>query len=667
MNRDRLVQLGALIVLISATTVCGLVLPGIIDTAERHTMRYTNVAVDGAPPSVVLGTAIGALRGIIVDYLWIKVHLHKQNGLFFDVMHDAALITKLQPRFAAVWAFHGHNMAYNISVMHNTYEERWDWVQQGINLVRKDGLRHNPNDVQLHRELSFWLQHKIDGVSDDAHLYYKREFCREWHFLLGPPPSDFERRVDWMREIAEAPETLEAAEQMTPGVKALVDRFTADLAPYEKQFRFALDKSFIRMFEEWRAMRYSPIAIQQGRIENLRQGGTEAAKFFQAFDAIMNDPESFQALQTLVAHVRKRVLKDEYNMDPQLMFQYTIDTEPAGLDWRNASAHALYYAFKGSAEGDDRVITEDDVYRIVNNDRNKLHSMQNLSRWGLINFDPYSNDWPGRFPDARWIKVIDRHWEQLTVKHKKTRGLAADLFKDFHENFLSYQVRAMWRQGEDKAAEWAMNRLNTLYGPKGSVRTGNPKYELPFDIFVRQETEEEYDMQPHLAPSEVQSILRRGMRMAYAYGREEDLETARAKAKQIIDYFRGQYNAPTKLGDELRVGDLMPHLERSEEIVFGQLIVDGSVELMERLRIYNQGPLNLRQAVYDQIRDTLNEQKSRNPDLADLPIDRLVPEPPFMERYRAKRAAEMAAAEARRREGSTNIRQGSRPIDSSRN
>ncbi|MCH8315358.1 MAG: hypothetical protein IIA64_05240 [Planctomycetes bacterium] len=189
MRSDRLVQLIALIITIVSTSVCGGLLPVMTKIAEQHTLRYTDIAVEGAPPFVVLGTAIGAVRGIIVDYLWIKVNLRKQAGLYFEVMADADLITKLQPRFAAVWAFQGHNMAYNISVIHNTAEERWEWVKAGINLVRNKGLRYNPNDLQLHKELAFWFSHKIEGVADDAHFYYKTELAREWHYVLGAPPA----------------------------------------------------------------------------------------------------------------------------------------------------------------------------------------------------------------------------------------------------------------------------------------------------------------------------------------------------------------------------------------------------------------------------------------------------------------------------------------------
>ena len=222
MSRDRLIQAMALVVMLVSTTVCGALLPSLIDLSEEHSLRYTDVSVEGAPPFVALGTTIGALRGIIVDYLWIKVNIMQQKGLFYEVMADADLITKLQPRFAAVWAFHGHNMAYNISVATHTEEERWEWVKSGIRLVRNEGLRHNPQDLVLHKELAFWYAHKIEGVSDDAHLYYKREFGREWHFLLGVPPDDYQERIEWVEVVANAPETLEAAERRTPGVMALV-------------------------------------------------------------------------------------------------------------------------------------------------------------------------------------------------------------------------------------------------------------------------------------------------------------------------------------------------------------------------------------------------------------------------------------------------------------
>src|SRR5688572_8391741 len=218
MTTDRIVQLVGGIVMALALTISGSMLPRILNQADESVLRYTNVSVEGAPPIVVVGTAIGALRGLVVDYLWLKANAMKEKGLFYEAMADADLITKLQPRFAQVWSFHGHNMTYNISVATHTQQERWEWVNAGIRLVRNEGLRYNPNDMLLHRELAFWLGHKIEGVSDDAHLYYKREFCREWHMLLGQPPEDTAEHLAWIKEIADAPETLMAAERKTAGV-----------------------------------------------------------------------------------------------------------------------------------------------------------------------------------------------------------------------------------------------------------------------------------------------------------------------------------------------------------------------------------------------------------------------------------------------------------------
>ena len=100
-------------------------LDGVLEGTNGYGLRYTDVAMEGAPPIVALGTMMGALRGLIVDYLWIKVNMMKEKGLFFELMADSDLITKLQPRFGEVWGFHGHNMAYIISVLTNPEEERW--------------------------------------------------------------------------------------------------------------------------------------------------------------------------------------------------------------------------------------------------------------------------------------------------------------------------------------------------------------------------------------------------------------------------------------------------------------------------------------------------------------------------------------------------------------
>ncbi|MHC4429573.1 MAG: hypothetical protein ACYS0D_13360 [Planctomycetota bacterium] len=637
MKLDRLIQAGALAVMVGAASAGGTILPRIADLTQRHTLRYTDVAVEGAPPFVTIGTAIGALRGMIVNWLWIKVHFMKEKGLYYEIMEDADLITKLQPRFAAVWAFHGHNMAYNISVAHNTSEERWEWVSAGIDLVRGKGLRYNPDNLQLHKELAFWFSHKIEGVADDSHFYYKTELAREWHAILGQPPYDHEARIAWLKVIADAPETLQGAERRTPGVAALVDRLREGLSPFEQQFRFDLDKTFLQAYAEWQAIKRGTAYAQ------LRGIAQKPRADFVAFDEIASDPEVQDAWETLLAHVRKRVLLDEYNMDPQIMYEYTRDFGP--IDWRSGFAHALYWALKGSETGEIRVLNEEDVYKIVNNDRMKIQAMQGMARWGRIAFDPFSSDLPSRLPDPRWIDVIDRYWEELSYKHRDTRGPGADLFMGFHQNFLSASVREMYRSGELERAQRYLDRLHDLY-------PWDPKYTYDLESFVWSEVEEQYAFQPHLAPSEVAAALRYGFRVGLGLDRPEVYRRSINFANRVTLFFKeNNYNDfVTKMGTA-RLGDLINQLARAAPAVFGQLMVDETVPMIERLTIWRRAPEELQRPVYDGIRPEIERQLAYSELGAVMPVDTALPEPIGMEAYRqqveaARQAARERAGEA---------------------
>jgi len=636
MTKDRLIQGVALVGAIGGTVACGMVLPRLTATSQQHMLRYTDVAVEGAPPAVALGTAIGALRGLIVDYLWIKIHLQKQKGLYYEVMADADLITKLQPRFSAVWAFHGHNMAYNISVAHNTEQERWEWVSAGIELVRNRGLRYNPNDLQLHRELAFWFSHKIEGVADDAHLYYKRELASEWNGLLGEPPFDHAARIAWIKKVADAPATLGEAQRQTPGVTALVDRLREELAPYE-QMQFDLDSRFLKAHSEWEALKQQSQYAQLFEFEQKMRANNPV---FVAFDDIASDPESQAAWDTLLAHVRKRVLLDAYNMDPQLMYEYTRDYGP--IDWRSGYAHALYWVLTGSEQGEERVaVSEDDIYRIVNNDRMKLQAMQGLARWGRISFDPFSTDWVSRFPDPRWIEAIDRYWEEFSLKHEFTRGPGVDLFKAFHENFLSSSVRELYRSGQFELAQKYLDRLNFLYG------TNNPSeprliYGLPLDIFVRKQLEGEVEMQPHIAPSEVAASLRSGFLLGY--GRTPDPETFRRAvrfANDVTDYFK--YNKYNDFVDKMgssRLGALIGQLENSVYTVLAQLMIDTTIPLHSRLLVWKQVPDEYKLPIYDDLYPHMMAQLETHPLGQAFSPDEAFSAPIGIEEYRRLRALE---------------------------
>lgn len=256
--RDRTVQFLSLLVALVAFVGAGMLLPRIVAASDEAKLRYTDVSVEGAPPIVAVGAAVGALRGLVVDYLWIRLQQMRQLGQFYDARNLADLITKLQPRFGEVWAFHGHNLAYNLSVATSTPGERWRLVNAGIDLVRNKGIRYNPNDLILYKELGWWFAHKIDGVTDDAHLYYKRELAKEWHFLLGEPPQSAEDRAAWLQRIADAPDTYEELVAREPGVAVLVDAMEAKMRAFDPKFKAKLDRDFLINEGRWKSVRSTP-------------------------------------------------------------------------------------------------------------------------------------------------------------------------------------------------------------------------------------------------------------------------------------------------------------------------------------------------------------------------------------------------------------------------
>ena len=645
---DRLIQLGAAVVLAGSIAVAGFMQPKMLAIADRDELRYTDIAVDGAPPIVAVGTAIGALRGLIVDYLWIKVTLQKEKGLLYEVMADADLITKLQPRFPDVWAFHGHNMAYNISVMTNTFEERWSWVNAGISLVRDKGVRYNPNDLVLCKELAFWFSHKIDGVADDAHLYYKRQFAREWQYLLGSPPYDWDQRIAWIKQIADAPNTLDELYARTPGSREFVADLEKRLAPLGPRYQFGVDKRFMFLLGEWAAQQSSPYARALG----LKVMNDDASALVDVFNATFADPAKKEIGSALVAFLRKRVLFDSYNMDPQLMYEFTRDTGP--LDWRHPSAHALYWARRGSQFGEHRILDNDaDVFKSINNDRLEIQAMQALSRSGLVIYDPFSGDNVTRLNDPRWILVLDRYFEKLYDKHYEVRGAGADTFTNLHENFMKQAVRELYRLGDAAGAQRILDKLDKLYG-SGSFNE-NLAYQKPLEDFVREQLYGEFEMQPEVVRSDVYSAIERGFREGLLLDNEKVLDDNLKYARDLTKFFReNRYNDFVNKFGEARMKDLLGELEQSIPAVFAKIMLDNSQPLLDRLVIYRKAPEDLRALIYDAVKPALEQEYAMGRlSKTGMPFAEAFPEPPGIEDVRRMQTE---AAKARETQGGTGDR-----------
>ena len=148
---------------------------------DRDRLGLTRVQpLENAPPVLAFTTvALGGFRGLISNALWMRASDLQDEDKFFEMAQLADWITKLEPHFVQVWLVQAWNMAYNISVKFKDFPDRWRWVERGIELLRDDGLRYNPNETLIYRELAWFFQHKMGQNLDDANMYYKQEWANE--------------------------------------------------------------------------------------------------------------------------------------------------------------------------------------------------------------------------------------------------------------------------------------------------------------------------------------------------------------------------------------------------------------------------------------------------------------------------------------------------------
>ena len=169
--------------------------------------------LDNAPPVLAFTTvALGGFRGLIANALWIRAVDLQEQDKYFEMVQLADWITKLQPHFTTVWVHLAWNMSYNISIKFNDPKDRWPWVLRGIELLRDEGLRYNPGEPLLYRELAWHFQHKMGANLDDAHNYYKFIWAQEFEKaigstsranfgeLLNPQSEEAKARVKLLRE-----------------------------------------------------------------------------------------------------------------------------------------------------------------------------------------------------------------------------------------------------------------------------------------------------------------------------------------------------------------------------------------------------------------------------------------------------------------------------------
>ncbi len=276
---------------------------------ERDKLTNTEV-IKNAPPVVAFVTVVlGSFRGLLADLLWLRASALQEDGQYFEMVQLASWITKLQPKFTGGTAFLAWNMAYNISVTCSSFEDRWRWVQRGIELIRDEALVYNPSDPVLYKELGWIYQHKIGNMMDDAHQYYKNRMAVAMMEVLG------KTEVDW-DALAAAPKTDKELKEILKLDNSIWNALSSGKREEGMQYRnmAELEKDF-RLFGE------------------VPESAKKALKYDEKSIAMLDN------------YLRSKWLREKFKLDPAVICE--LNKKYGNLDWRLPEAHAIYWASLG--------------------------------------------------------------------------------------------------------------------------------------------------------------------------------------------------------------------------------------------------------------------------------------------------------------------------------
>ena len=504
-----------------------------LDSINRQ-RRKLNLIIEkpqNVPPSIAFATvATGAFRGLLVDALWIRAEKLKQQDQFYDAKQLAEWISVLQPRFIAVWEFLSWNMAYNISVSYPATEpqERWRWVQNGYELIRDKAIPLNPKSIALYKQMAFIFQHKIGGITDDVHNFYKLQLANEMTPLLGPANNKY------YEELAKAPLSLN---ELAADI---------DLTGVIEQLR-ALNKAFSEKTEEF----VSAFLIFR---QNPQMYGLEATW-------ILENPENTDAMDKLNIFVNAYQLRNTWKLDPQFMLELNQKYGPVPwddpnthlpLEWRHPDAHALYWLCLGSKIAGREEFSPDEA----NTDRLINHSLQNLYRYGKIYIyiqlvepqsEPFSDSNSPQIlqaiylrPDYRMFGVYDQSTRDIIEKYKPLAEMTAKSMSDGHRNLLEGAVMHFYLAGHKIKALQIFSEMKSLYE--------RDEFNVPFEVYVRNKFEEDLrEIGINEARLMIQSLLQETY---FRYAMLDDDMAAQNEniARQVYDIYNQLYPEAERLG-----------------------------------------------------------------------------------------------------------------------
>ncbi|MBO7147086.1 MAG: hypothetical protein J6W81_05005 [Lentisphaeria bacterium] len=391
-----------------------------LDSSIRKNKLIDEQFVEGAPPLVAFTTvALGGFRGLIADFFWFRAMALQDEGKYFEMVQLASWIMKLQPKSTATAAYLGWNMAYNISVTYSLPEDRWRWVNKGIELYH-EALHYNPNDPVLYKELGWIYQHKLGNILDDAQRYYKWQMASQMLQILG------KHYPDW-KQLAAAPET---------------------------------EKDFVARLKDEVSFRRDLLADGFGEIGLLYNKFRDSGGYMpeNVLKRLEKDPET---LNLLVDYFRVKWLYERFMLKPARIV--AINEKYGDLDWFLPESFAIYWAVLGAERSPER--KNIDCSRMI------TQSLQ-------VTFTNGRMLYPGSLPSMNFLlipnlAVVDAVRDSYRLAMEENKKIAS--FRHAYQNFMTRAALTMFSYGQYSKAREYYQTLRKEY--KRAHKAGHMSFE----------------------------------------------------------------------------------------------------------------------------------------------------------------------------------------------
>lgn len=672
MRNQRFTQVVAILLAVVCIGSASYFLRPIDAKREAMGLSASRRDVESMPPEIALPTiALAGFRGLAVDYFWLRAEQLKQEGRYYEANQLASWICKLQPRFPKVWAFQAWNLAWNISVGTRTPQERWNWVYNGVKLLRDEGLVYNPKALSLYRELAWIFFFKMGDYMDDQHWNYKRRWAWDMQRVMGEPPPDIQaessklelaaileswpqtdktfsfetnktkqdladiadpstvRVVEWFRQIAQAPATWNELVADTD-MAALVNRCLK--AGVELQTGSLTGSADVNgnFFDKYQRVLTPTYKQQFVRLRNQANYTPDEQMLLD----ILSDPATKPLAERLINSMRCQVLRIKYKLDATWMLSLMERFGP--IDWRVPDAHGMYWTSFGIKQMDDLNVKNVNEFfgpnTTLNTDRIMVFALQRLTTYSRLFFVPNLEQIDlsllNLLPDLRFVAATHKAYLEVGQKYDPEAGnIAGSDLRDGHQNYLRDAIRLFYLYGQYGQANYYYEYLRVNY----KLVTGetNPDYMLTMREFVMHEEFTDRLSDPRIVTDAITGLINQSLRFL-VMGDTDKVNGLLRFAKEDI---YGSYVLRWKDNPADRMK--LPSFETIfNDAAASNLNTPGIGEDMlgTKSRMWKALPLTTQLAVYDGVAPTLKEQ-CEAVGVTDN-MDQIFPPPPGMEEYR---------------------------------